>query len=117
MTHVTTLLIVMALTGGPVANATCASWCESRPTMGNCGEYIAESISATISGGGDTCPALLADSPFLREEGLIAAHTPTFLGVFHAPDASLTGGGRMTRIRDNGGPIDGRLAPALVLRV
>jgi hypothetical protein len=118
MTHVTTLLIVLALTGGPVADAICVSWCDSGPmTKGaTCDESVAEPMSIAISDGSSTCAALLADSPFLREEGRIVFHTSS-RGIFHALNTRLEGRAWLARIRIDGKAIDGQLGPPLVLRL
>lgn len=117
MTHVTTLLIVLALTGSPVANAACVSWCDSPADKAGatCRESIAEPMA--ISVGSSTCVALLAANPFLREEARITFQAQTSLGVFHASDTLLTGGARFAYTRGDCEAIDGRPAPTLVLRL
>lgn len=119
MTHVTTLLIVLALTGSPIANAICASWCDSRMTTAGhtCGDNIAHPMSMAISDGSSTCVALLAANPFTQEEGRITFHPQHSLGLFRAVEAYLTGGSRPAYGRSDGGANDGRPVPTLALRL
>ena len=119
MTHLTTLLIVLALTGSPVANAACVSWCDSPADEAGaaCREGIAEPMSMAISDGSSTCVALLTANPFLREEGRITFQAQTSLGVFHAFETLLTGGVRLAYIRGDCEAINGLRAPTLVLRL
>jgi len=119
MMHVTTLLIVLALTGSPVAHVICASWCDSRMTTAGhtCGDNIAHPMSMVMSDGSGTCVALLAANPFTQEEGRISFHPPHSLGLLHAVDTSLTGGSRPAYGRSDGKANDGRPVPTLVLRL
>jgi hypothetical protein len=119
MSRVTTLLIVLILTGSPVADAACVSWCDARPMTATptCRENITDSMSMAISNGSGTCVALLAASPFLREEGRIAFLAQTSPGGFHALDALLMEGARLAHARGDWKAIDRRPAPTLVLRL
>jgi hypothetical protein len=66
MARVSAFLVVFALIGGPIANAVCLSTCESHLTTGSCREHTTE---LAIASGTGPCPALVADTPFLLEEG------------------------------------------------
>ena len=60
MTTITTLLIVLMLTGSPATTAVCATWCMSHgmSNESGCHEGIAQPVSARISDGSGTCAAL-----------------------------------------------------------
>ena len=120
MTHVTTFLIVLTLTGSPAAEAACISWCDApSSTAGTlCRESVAEPMSLAMSDRSSTCAALLAPNPFLKEEGRIAFQTQTSLGVVNALDTPLMGGARLAYIRSGDcEAIDGRPTPTRVLRL
>jgi hypothetical protein len=117
MTRVTTLLIVLILTGSPVADAACVSWCDARPITGSaCRESIVDPMSVTISDASGTCAALLAANPFLREEARVTFQAQTSFDGFHTPDTLLAGGARLACRTGDCKAIDGRRA-ALVLRL
>ena len=119
MTHVTTLLLVLTLSGWPVAQAICASRCDSRmTTAGHLGDdSIAHPMSMAISDGSSACVARLAANPFTQEEGRSAFHPQHSLGLFSAAEVHLTGGSRPTHDRSGGGANDGRPVPILALRL
>ena len=64
MTHVTALVVVLSLTGAPVAQAACASWCESA-SMTCCD---APAVATAVADANCTCARAMADSPVMREE-------------------------------------------------
>jgi hypothetical protein len=117
MAHITAFLIVLTLTGQPVANALCVSWCDSPSERQACGDAIAPSMSAAIALASSTCVALLTESPFLREEGRSALQIAVVLHGVQAMVSSPLGGTRPANIRSRGEANAGRSVPTLVLRV
>jgi hypothetical protein len=115
MTQVATVLIVMTLTGGPVARAVCVSWCDwsSAP---DCGMSSGETAFVSMFSENDTCGALLSDRPFVTEEGWTTSQ-PTSLVRFHSPGHAVAARTTAIPIAIDGYPIDGRPVLALVLRV
>ena len=69
MTQLAAILIVLTLTGEPVTNALCITWCDQPSERQHCSDVIAQNASPAFSGADGTCAALLTASPFLREEG------------------------------------------------
>jgi hypothetical protein len=115
MAKLAAILIVLTLTGEPVANALCITWCDQPSERQHCGDVIAQPTSSVLSVAGSTCTALLTASPFLREEGRSAspAIAPT---NGPAVDCGLTETG-LARLRVTGDATRGRPVPVLVLRV
>jgi hypothetical protein len=87
MRNVTTLLIVLTLTGSPAANAMCVSWCASRPISAGmvCDGDVAEPASSPTMSNNSACAALLAEPPFLREEGRASFHAPAPISALDTP--------------------------------
>ena len=111
MTQITALLIVFALTGGPIANAVCLTWCHSHLTMENCSEHMTQ--PAIVVGSG-SCPALVADTPFVNEEGRISIDNSSL--VVHPTATPLTSG-RVSYISRDCQAVDGRRVQSVVLRL
>ena len=116
MTQLAAILIVLTLTGEPVVNALCITWCDQPSERQYCGDVIAQPTSPALSVAGSTaCATLLTASPFLREEGRIAYPA---IAPATAPnvDCALTetGPARWLASRD---ATRGRPVPVLVLRV
>ena len=113
MAHLPVILIVLTLTGEPVANALCINWCDSPSERQHCGDAIAHTQPLLLAG--TSCAALLTPGAFVQEEGqrlsitaardtvpAFASH-PTVGQTLHVgPSVELTAG---------------RLVPPLVLRV
>jgi hypothetical protein len=116
MAHITALVIVLTLTGQPVANALCIIGCGTSSAKHTCGEAIAQSIFPALDAAGRTCAALTTGRPFLKEEGrstppITVALTPVAPIVM--PDTERT----RADIPGDRDTTDGRPLPALVLRV
>ena len=115
MTRLPVILIVLTLTGEPVANALCITWCDQPSERQHCGDVIRQPTFPALSVTDSTCAALLTASPFLREEGRSAspaiapaAGPAVCCGLTEAKLARLGASGDATR---------GRPLPVLVLRV
>jgi len=115
MAKLAAILIVLTLTGEPVANALCITWCDKPSERQHCGDVIALPTSPVLSVAGSTCAALLIASPFLREEGR-SGHPAIAPATGAAVDCGLTETG-LARLRVTGDAIRGRPVPVLVLRV
>ena len=115
MAHVPAFLIVLTLTGQPVANALCINWCDISSERQHCGDAIAHSTPPALAAAGSTCAAFLTASPFLKEEGRRGI-TAITLGTGPAVDSGLTGR-EFVHPRASGDAARGRRVPALVLRV
>ena len=112
-------LIVLALTGGPVANAMCVAWCgpERTPMGTGCHHSMPAPMSPSISDGSGTCAELVADNPFLREEGDTRFHGLSSPGILHTPNAPLRGVAWLRQTLRDMAVLDGQLQPARVLRL
>lgn len=81
MTRIAALLIVFALTGGPITNVVCFTRCHAHLMTENCDEFMAE---PTVTSGNVPCEVAAGEAPFVREEGVVpfdasvsvAAHSP-----------------------------------------
>jgi hypothetical protein len=113
MAQLPAILIVLTLTGAPVANALCITWCDQPSERQHCGDAIAQATSPAFSLAAGTCAAFLTASPFLGEEGRSAY--PAIVPAA-SPDSGLTASGRRP-VRANGDATRGRPVPVLVLRV
>ena len=116
MAQLAAILIVLTLTGEPVANALCITWCDQPSERQHCGDVIAQPTSPALSVAGNTsCATLLTASPFLREEGRSAypAITPA---TGPNVDCALRETG-LARRQASGDATRGRPVPVLVLRV
>ena len=115
MTQLPAILIVLTLTGEPVANALCIAWCDQPSERQHCSDVIAQPTSRALSVAGSTCEALLTASPFLREEA--RSGDPAIApATGPAVDCGLTETG-LARLRATGDATCGRPVPVLVLRV
>lgn len=114
MTQLAAILIVLTLTGEPVANALCIIWCDQPSERQHCGDVIAQPTSPTLSVAG-LCDALLTASPFLREEGR-SAHPAIAPATCPAGYCGLAET-RLVRLRASVDATLGRPMPVLVLRV
>jgi hypothetical protein len=76
MLRVTVALIVVTLTGLPVAPAICLSWCGEHKTISEyCHDEAVGSGSAAVITQRAECRALVLDSPFIREDARPVLHT------------------------------------------
>lgn len=115
MAQLAAILIVLTLTGEPVANALCIIWCDQPSERQHCSDVIAQPTFPAFSDAGSTCAALLTANPFLREEGRSAS--PAIApATGPAVDCALTETG-LARRRASGDATRGRPVPVLVLRV
>ena len=115
MAHVTAFLIVLTLTGEPVAHALCISKCGLPAETQTCDDAIAPSTAPHLAVPDRGCTALLAVAPFLNE----GRKTFRIDAMLHVP-AIAASPTRDTRLVDSGRGGDGnagRPAPPLVLRV
>ncbi|HEY1304271.1 MAG TPA: hypothetical protein VGF24_12010 [Vicinamibacterales bacterium] len=112
MARITVLLIVLALTGGPVANAICITRCHSPRTMDNCSAAMTEPV---ITGEGQSCPAQVADTPFVREERPVTVDLSAALVV----DLTITPltRERVSSLSRGSQAVDGRRVQPVVLRL
>src|SRR5215204_5056840 len=94
------ILIVLTLTGEPVANALCITWCDEPSERQHCGDVVAQPTFPALSVAGSTCAALLTASPFLREEGR-SAYPAIAPSTGPAVDCGLTETG-LARLRVTG---------------
>ena len=78
MERLAALLIVLTMTGSPVAHAACLAWCSSgtAATGEACHHSVAHALPVAISGDTNTCTAFLAPSPFFTLERRAAIHPP-----------------------------------------
>jgi len=75
MLRVTVALIVVTLTGFPVAPAICLSWCgEHKTTTEYCHDEAVGNGSAAVMTQRADCTALVIDSPFIREDARPVLH-------------------------------------------
>jgi hypothetical protein len=116
MASITTLLVVLTLTGEPVVNALCIVWCDTSSATMNCVEAIAQTTMAELTpAAGAACDAALTISPFVREEGRDGSRTAVVTSVSAsviAPEET-----QPAPILGRVDAIDGRRAPPLVLRI
>ena len=117
MASITALLVVLTLTGEPVASALCISWCGSIQERQSCDEAIAQPTSAAVADASRTCVALLTGNPFLKEEGRGTLHIAAAVNVVHAFSTLPTQGSDLANIRRGDDATVGRPTPVLVLRV
>ena len=115
MTQLAAILIVLTLTGEPVANALCITWCDQPSERQHCSDVIAQNASPAFSVADGTCAALLTASPFLREEGQ-TAYPAVALTAGPAVYSGWTETG-LSRLPVSGDSTHGRPVPVLVLRV
>jgi hypothetical protein len=115
MAKLVVILIVLTLTGEPVANALCITWCDQPSERQPCSDVIAQSTSPALSVAGSSCAALLTPSPFLREEGR-SAYPAIASAAGPAVNCGLTETG-LAGVRVAGDATRGRPVPAQVLRV
>ena len=116
MARLAAILIVLTLTGEPVANALCITWCDQPSERQHCGDVIAQPTSPALSIARSTsCATLLTASPFLREEGR-SAYPAIAPATGPNVDCVLTETG-MARRQASGDTTRGRPVPVLVLRV
>ena len=68
MTNITALLLVLTMTGAPVASVVCVAACQHEPaTSGHCHGDIAASDRPMISASGRCNDLSISDSPFVIE--------------------------------------------------
>ena len=114
MAYLPAILIVLTLTGEPVANALCITWCDQPSERQHCVDVIAQPTSPAFSVAGSTCAPLLTASPFLREEGR-SAYPAIAPATSPAIDCGFMETG-LARLRASGDATRGRPVP-VVLRV
>jgi hypothetical protein len=68
MTNITALLLVLTLTGVPVASVVCVTECQhERATSGHCHGDMAASKGLMVSAGADCSDPSLSESPYVIE--------------------------------------------------
>ena len=113
MTNTTALLLVLTLTGTPVASVTCGAACQSAPVpASHCHDDVAASGGPMVSAGGNCSEPTLSDAPYLVEHATIGA----------AVLATTTSGTTLTMVRTDAPAFpaatpNGWLAPPHVLRL
>ena len=65
--NATALLMVLTLTGSPLATLTCISWCGSPASPASCHGTSDQALPVSIAEADATCAQLLAANPFVRE--------------------------------------------------
>ena len=78
MKRLAALLIVLTMTGSPVAHAACLAWCSSGTlaTSEACHHSFTHALPAAMSGETNTCTAFLSTSAFFTLEPRAAIHPP-----------------------------------------
>lgn len=115
MAYLPAILIVLTLTGEPVANALCINWCDTPSERQHCSDVIAQPSSQTLLVAGSTCRALLTAGPFLREEGRRASFTAAAWEIGRA-GLGVTEDG-LVHVPVSGDTTRGRPLPMPVMRV
>jgi hypothetical protein len=115
MASLTALLVVLTLTGEPIANALCEIWCGTSSETMKCGEEAVAQPRVSKRVVAETeCAALLTAIPFLREEARAADRS----GVISTVPASLAlpAETRLLLVQLRRATTDGCPAPPIVLR-
>jgi hypothetical protein len=115
MASITALLVVLTLTGEPVANALCLTWCDSSSETQNCDGAIAQTTATEITIARPACDTVVTIAPFVREEGRDGGRVAV-ITTAPAPVAPLETA-RVHVVPGRGGTTDGRPLPILILRV
>ncbi|MBI4887249.1 MAG: hypothetical protein HY824_09155 [Acidobacteria bacterium] len=93
MFRLPTLLILMALTGGPDARFVCDAWCQSESDSNGVAGVLCHGVyhqsEQDIQSAADTCVGAAALSPFVTEPTYKAVATGCELAVATAVSASL----------------------------
>jgi hypothetical protein len=116
MAYITALLVVLTLTGEPVANALCVTWCDSSSEKQTCDQAIAQTADSAPTITGTACTVSVTIAPFLSEEArgvsrmAVAADRPGALVA--VPDRTNS-----PRLRIAREATDRRPAPVFALRV
>lgn len=116
MASIIVVLVLLALTGEPVANALCVTWCESSSERQICEEAIARPAVPGRSIAAAPCVVSVTIAPFLREEERRASRIATVIDIPPA-FAGIPDGGGHPGFRSAHKATDGRPVPVLVLRV
>ena len=66
--NATALLMVLTLTGSPLATLTCVSWCGSPASPVSCHGTSDHALPMSIADADATCAQLLATNPFVRDD-------------------------------------------------
>jgi hypothetical protein len=111
MTHITALLVVLALTGGPVVNALCLTRCHAQLTMENCSDEMAEPAVTAENG---SCPALVVSTPFVGEEGQTNVAAASLVVQSTAPPLTF---GRVSLVPRDYRAVGGRRVQLVALRL
>jgi hypothetical protein len=113
MASITTLLVVLTLTGEPVVKALCIAWCDTSSETMNCVEAIAHMAQPETTMTVPEC-AVVTTAPFLTEEGRAGSRiavVATTAAPRIGPDLT-----RLSVVLARRGTTDGRPVPPLVLR-
>ena len=69
MASVAALFIVLTLTGEPVVNALCVTWCDTSSETMNCREEaIVPATAAELTVAETACTTFITGSPFVKED-------------------------------------------------
>jgi hypothetical protein len=117
--NVTALLLLLTLTGSPIASLGCISWCASPVSTDHagCRETSPQGTSVAISDADNACALLFATSPFLREDGRTTPNPSSPMNAvraFSPPRLEPVRFGDTRNVRESGG---GRATRPLVLRI
>ena len=114
MTHITTWIVTLTLSGSPIPAALCATVCghASTPTA-HCHEGLSETASAAISAE-TICATVSTDSPYVKED-VSGPQVATVAAATSTPPvlASPTHRARFPRAQ----AVTAWLAPPLILRI
>lgn len=103
MLRFTAFLVVVTLTGLPVAPTACLVWCgDHRTTSGVCHDEAVNNGSPVVTAADGTCAVPVTESPFIREDARPVLHAVPALFVARAlgptPTAHLPVGYRQISI-------------------
>jgi hypothetical protein len=114
MASISALLVVLTLTGEPVANALCVSWCDTSSETMVCDEAIAGARLPEQTMAAVVCAAILTTVPFLSKEGRdIRRNAAVAVAIPLVPP----GASGVPVIRTRGATTDGHPVPLLALRI
>lgn len=114
MTNITAFLLVLTLTGTPIASVVCFAECQHGPvTSGHCHVDMAASEGPMVSASGDCADPAISDSPFLIEHRAVTGPAVlTTTSPLAMPEVARTDAPAVP-VRS----VDGSLTLPLVLRI
>jgi hypothetical protein len=114
MTNITALLLVLTLTGAPVASVVCVTECQHEPaTSGHCHGDMATSERPMMSSSDRCNDPSISDSPFVIEHRAVPGATVLTTTLLSTASEQVRTGAPAVLTRAS----DGWLMPPLVLRL